>query len=129
MLGLAVAFVLSGLVGLVLGAAVAADAGRDGETDMQARFEAELHSPALLAQLTILSLVVALLSGAVTAWHGPGAPYLNAGIVGAIGTLAGLTLPSPGFPPRLRRAMALATLPFTLAGAWAFVFFTAAPLA
>ncbi len=128
MLGLAVAIVLSGLVGLVLGAAVAADSrARSGESEeeAEARFQAQLHGPALQAQLAVLSLTIALLSGAVTAWHAaPGAPCLNAAIVGAIGLAAGLVLPSPGFPRALRIVLSLVNLPVTLAGAWAFLRFS-----
>ncbi len=120
--GLAVAIVLSGLVGMVLGMAVAADAGAEAPEDPEA-FEAQLHAPGLIAQLSVLSLVVSLLSGAVTAWMAPAAPYVNAGIVGAIGALMGIALPAPGFSRPVRLALALATLPVTLAGAGALMWF------
>ena len=123
--GLGAAIILSGLVGLVLGAAIAADSQAANETELEAQFRAQMHKPALLAQLAILSLLIALLSGAITAWFAPGAPYLNTTIVGAISTLASLILPSPGFPPLARWLLSLANLPATLAGAWAFVHFAA----
>ncbi len=114
MAGVAVAMGLGGLVGAVLGAALAADS-RDADDPT---FEAQLNTPTLLLQLSILSLMVAVLSGAVTGWLAPGAPLLNAGLVGALGTGLGLALPAPGFPDRPRLILALLTLPATLAGGW-----------
>ena len=118
MAGVAVAMGLGGLVGAVLGAALIADSRDADDSDPQATFEAQLHSPTLLLQLSVLSLMVAVLSGAVTGWLAPGAPLLNAGLVGALGTGLGLALPAPGFPDRPRLILALLTLPATLAGGW-----------
>ncbi|HHL22835.1 MAG TPA: hypothetical protein ENJ52_15090 [Aliiroseovarius sp.] len=121
--GIGVAVILSALVGLVFGAAVIADTHPDDD-DPEAALDAAMASPGALAQLSVLSLAVTLLSGAVTGWLAPAAPYANAALVGATGTVLGLALPAPGFPRRLRIAMALATLPVTLAGAWGLTAFT-----
>ena len=123
LLGLSVAIVLNGLAGALLGLAIASDARTRPQSEWDSHFDAEMHSPGLHLQLAALSLVIALLSGAVTAWHAGAAPYLNAAIVGAVGLVVGLTLPSPGFPPAAQKALALVYLPVTLAGAWAFGYF------
>ncbi len=117
--GFAVSVVASALIGLVFGAAIIADADPE-EQPAEDALHAAMTSRGVLAQITILSLVVALLSGAVTGWLAPAAPILNAAIVGTIGMAMGLVLPAPeGIPPALRIVVALATLPVTMLGGWA----------
>ncbi len=126
LLGLAVAILLNGLAGAVLGLAIVTDAHRRPQSEWDSHLRTQMHSPALQTQLAVLSLLIALLAGAVTAWHaGPAAPHANAAIVGTIGMGVGLTLPSPGFPRTAQKLLAIAHLPATLAGAWAFVQFAA----
>ena len=119
--GLGVALGLSALVGLILGAAILADSGANpAEPNGEDAFEQAATRPGVLAQLSVLSLVIAVLSGAVTSWVDPAAGLADSAVVGTIGTILGLVLPAPpGFPRTLRIVMALATLPVTMLGAWA----------
>ncbi|HHB80447.1 MAG TPA: hypothetical protein ENK83_01675 [Aliiroseovarius sp.] len=124
-LGLSAAVVLNGVAGIALGLAIATDANAHTEHELEAHFKSETASRSLMIQLAILSLVIALLSGALTAWYAPGAPFLNAGFVGLIGMAIGLALPSPGFPKAAQKWLARAHLPAALAGAWALLHFGA----
>ena len=124
--GLGVAVVLSALVGLILGAAILSDSGANpADPKGEEAFEHAATRPAVLVQLCILSLVIAVLSGAVTVWFDPPAGLDDSAVVGGIGAVLGLVLPAPpGFPRLLRIAMALATLPATMLGAWGLTAFT-----
>ena len=79
LLGLSVAILLNGLAGALLGLAIAAEAGTRPQPDRDSYLDTQMHSPALQVQLAILSLLIAVLSGAVTAWHaGPAATLAGA---------------------------------------------------
>lgn len=123
--GLGVAIGVSSLGGLVFGIGVAIDTARDidPEHDLEAfdeAFEEVGSKPGFIVQIIVLSVGAAVLSGAVTAWLAPDAPYLNAAIVGAVGTALGIAaMPAmPDVPRVLAIVGTLATLPATLAGAW-----------
>ena len=121
---------LSAIAGTLLGAGLLSDivAGKEGaepvspddETEMANAMERAMSRPVALLQITVLSLVAAAVSGALTARLAPAAPYLNAGIVGLAGTLG--ALPFAGHLKALPRPLIIfsiiATLPATLAGAW-----------
>ena len=122
--GIVTSLILSALVGLILGAAVLADAGaRPGSPEGESEIDAALRHGALRWQLAVLSLLVAVISGAVTGWLAPVAPLRNAALVGFIGMVAGLILPAPrSFSATIRISMAIATLPATLLGGWMMTF-------
>lgn len=127
MWGFAAAVVLGILSGLIFGAAMAVDSGdsegrpwSDSEQEMDAQLEADMNRRPVLAQMIVLSLATAALSGAVTGWLADSAPLLNAAILGVISTILGLALArsTPYMPRTLHLAGALGTLPATLLGAW-----------
>ena len=87
-------------------------------------FEHDLASPAMLRALLVISLLVNVLAGYVTAWQTrapqPQAAWLNAGLLGliAILTTALFERHMPTMPPTLRWLYYLLCIPTTLAGAW-----------
>ncbi len=126
--GIVAALVLNFLVGAVLGLGVLIDAIKPGDPDheepsdeeLDAVFEAEMHNPVSMAQMAILSLVATAVSGAVTAWLAPQAPYLHAGIVGATGLVFGIVMEwrNPTLPFVINALFAVLIIPATLLGAW-----------
>ena len=117
---------LSAVAGALMGTGLITDISNDPDEagtpdgpDDDA-LERAMHRPMALLQLTVLSLLTTVVAGALTARLAPGAPLLNAGAVGAVGTL--LSVPLARAAPTLPRPLVifgiLSTLPATLLGAW-----------
>ncbi len=120
--GIGAAIAASLLAGLIYGLGFAIDTAREHDPEHEPdafdqAFEQAGHTPGFIVQMLILSIGACVLSGAVTAWLSPAAPWLNATLVGAVGTLLGL-LGAHNMPPVLTRLSLVVTLPATLAGAW-----------
>ena len=132
LLGIFTGLAASVIAGLILGYGVNLDIRRridderktptDAEADrlFSEAFEQTHREPGFLLQLMVISVGVSALSGAVTAWLAPMAPYANAAVVGGVSLILGLisTQLSPDLPRRYAIIGALTTLPATLAGAW-----------
>ncbi len=117
---------LSAVAGALMGAGLITDisnnpdeAGAPDSLDDSA-LERAMHRPMALLQITVLSLLATAVAGALTARLAPGAPMLNAGAVGAIGTVLSVPLArgAPALPRPLVIFGILSTLPATLLGAW-----------
>ncbi len=79
-------------------------------------------NPVTVLGLVIVSLLIAALSGYVAARFAPQAPYLHAGIVGAIGLGLGVVSEwrRPTLPVWAFFLSAVGTIPFSLLGGWIF---------